>query len=498
MDFLDPKQERAHTIRLLVGYILIGAAIFIATIILLYQAYGFGLGKNGQVVQKGLVFVSSQPKGSQIYVNNKLYTSTTNTRLPLDEGNYSVEIRRDGYHPWQHRIAVQGGVVVHYDYPMLIPNTLSPVAVHNYAAAPMLVTQSPDRRWIVAQQSGLSLGFDVYDLRDPKKVTENTKAMTLPASVVSAASSADQSWKISEWSTDNIHVILEHTYSGGSEYILVDHEQPDKSVNLSRTLNLGAGQVLSLRDKKYDKYYIFDPAARTVNSQTLSDPTLVPMLTNVLAFKSYGSDMLLYATDVGATSGKVATMLKDGEVTYKIREIGVGGPFLLDLAQYSGDWYVAVAASSDNRAYVFKNPQAVRKADILPNLVPVQVLRVTAPNYLAFSTNTQFILLENGQNMAVFDAELEKNYTYSATAPLDAPQAHATWMDGDRLMYVSGGKTEIADYDNTNVHALVAANPAYLPFFDRDYRNLYTLTPAAATTGQSTLTATPLLTKADQ
>jgi hypothetical protein len=62
MDYLDPSKERAQTIRLIIGYILIGVAILIATLILLYQAYGFGINKEGQVIQSGLVFMSSQPE----------------------------------------------------------------------------------------------------------------------------------------------------------------------------------------------------------------------------------------------------------------------------------------------------------------------------------------------------------------------------------------------------------------------------------------------------
>lgn len=498
MDFLDPNKQRAHMVRLIVGYILIGTAILIATIILLYQAFGFGLGKQGEVVQNGLVFVSSQPQGAQVYIDNKLYKDTTNTRFQLPEGDYAIEVRREGYISWKRRVEVTGGSVARYDYPLLVPQSLTPSPVRTYQTKPEFATASPDRRWLLVQQAGSAVGFDVYDVRDPKKIPDKLRSITLPASVVTASTAAGQSWKLTEWSTDNVRVVVEHAYNGGSEYILIDHQNPENSVNLTRALNLQPGQILSLRDKKYDRYYIFDPAAKSVAAAALSDTTPVPVLMGALAFKSYGSDMLLYATDVGATPGKALTMLKDGDVTYKIREIGGTGPYLLDLAQYSGDWFVAVSASGDNIAYVFKNPQAVRKAGKVQNLVPARLLRVTAPNYLAFSSNTQFIMLENGTNFAVYDAEMDKGYTYAAAAPLDAPQTHAAWMDGDRITYVSGGNVVIFDYDNINSRTLVPASSSYLPFFDRDYRYLYTITAPAPAAGQSTLAQTSLLTANDR
>ncbi len=42
MDYLDPKKQFRHHIILFTGYILIAIAIVIASLILLYQAYGFG------------------------------------------------------------------------------------------------------------------------------------------------------------------------------------------------------------------------------------------------------------------------------------------------------------------------------------------------------------------------------------------------------------------------------------------------------------------------
>mgnify|MGYP000350745538 CR=1 FL=1 len=498
MDFLDPRKQRAHTIRLIVGYILIGLAILIATAILLYRAYGFGLDKDGEVVQSGLIFVSSQPDGADIFLDNKLYKDTTGARLQLPEGSYAVDVKKDGYRTWRRSVAVAGGSVSRYDYPLLIPNTLTPTALKNYAAEPGFASQSPDRRWLIINQPGAVLNFDVYDLADPKKVSEKAKNFALPAALISSAGTGNHSWKLAEWSTDNRNVVLEHTYAGGIEYILVDHEQPERSLNLTRSLELTAGQVLSLHDKKFDKYYVFDPAAKTVSTTSLDENAVqTPVLTNALAFKSYSKDILLYATDAEAPAGMVTTMLRDGDVTYKLREMGSGAPYLLDLARYDDDWYVAVGASIDNKVYVFKNPQAVRKAARVQNLVPVQILRVTAPNYLAFSSNTRFVMIENATSFAVYDAETDKGYTYTTPQPLDAGQAHATWMDGHRLTYVSGGKSIIFDYDNLNAQTLVASSPAFLPYYDRDYRYLYTFTPPAAN-GQSILTGTSLLIEQDR
>jgi hypothetical protein len=142
MDFLDPKKTFRHTILLISGYILIGIAIVIATIVLLYEAYGFGLGKGGSIIQNGLLFVSSQPHPASIYVNGKLNKSSTNTRLTLPEGIYSLKLTRTGYRTWSRSIEVDGGTVEDFDYPLLVPTKLVTTKIKTYSSLPGLVTQS--------------------------------------------------------------------------------------------------------------------------------------------------------------------------------------------------------------------------------------------------------------------------------------------------------------------------------------------------------------------
>ncbi|HSH55858.1 MAG TPA: hypothetical protein VK983_03460, partial [Candidatus Limnocylindrales bacterium] len=230
------------------------------------------------------------------------------------------------------------------------------------------------------------------------------------------------------------------------------------------------------------------------------DAVRQPIVNGLLAFESYGSDKILYVTETGAANGKVNTMLLDGETTYKIREHPAGSSYLLGLVRYDGNWIVTTGAAADNRVYVYKNPQAIRKAGKQEFLVPLRVLKVQSPNYLAFSSNTQLLMVQGGNAFATYDIENDRSYDFTTTEPLDAPAQHATWMDGHRIVYVSGGKLVVFDYDNTNRRTIAIMNAGTLPFFDRDYRNLYVLRTDAGAPGapsKTVLSGTSLLTPAD-
>src|SRR5665213_1663213 len=98
MDYLDPRKELEHRTILMVGYVCVAIAIVFATVILVYEAYGFGLGKNGTVIQNGLAFISSQPSPAQIYMNGVLNKARTNARLVLPANTYQIRLARPGYH----------------------------------------------------------------------------------------------------------------------------------------------------------------------------------------------------------------------------------------------------------------------------------------------------------------------------------------------------------------------------------------------------------------
>lgn len=493
MDYLDPKKRFRHHVMLYVGYVLIGIAIVIGTLILLYQAYGFGLGKNGDVIQNGLFFFSSQPNPADIYVNGAKKSVETNTRLSLPADIYNIRLQRDGYRTWQRTIALEGGSVQHVDYPFLIPNNLSPKKVQTYAGPPSLTSQSPDRRWLLVGRPGALASFDIYDLKNP---TKPVQALAIPAALLSKPNGGSESWGLSEWAADNKHVVLQHLYGGKTEYILVDREDPAKSINLNVALALDSAQ-LALRDKKYDQYYVFDAAAGVLRTVSLKTPAPLPLLDHVIAYKSYGDDTVLYATDSDAPAGKVQIRLRIGDKTSIIRTLPAGTTYLLDLAKYDGDMYVAAGAVNENKLYIYKDPVGQLNANPGRALAPLQVLRVTAPDYLSFSDSAQFIVIEHANEFSVYDIENELSFHYYSPFTLDPPQTHADWMDGNRLTYVSGGKLAIFDYDNANRQTLVPASSQYKPAFTPNFKFLYTVAPAAVN-GQSELYQTPLLTPADQ
>lgn len=477
MDFLDAAKMRRHARMVYVGYFLIGIAVLGIALVLLFQSSGFKVTKNGDVIQNGLVFSASTPSGAQIYIDGKDSHFATNKRLVLPSGQYVLQYRKTGYYPWTRSLNLMGGTVNRYDYSFLFPRNLETSSINNYDLAPTLSTQSPDRRWLLVQSAASNREFSLYDLKD---LTKSPIDLVLPDSVVEDSTTT---WRLVEWANDNRHVLLSYLNAAGvSEFILLDRQDASQSLNLNKSLALNPAQI-RLHDQKYDQYYLYDKASATLSTASLDQPQPLRYLEHVLAFKPYAADQMLYVTDdtqkQSTADTQLAVKLLDGEQTYTIRKILPGNTYLLDMAGYSGDMYIAAGVDTENKVVVYKDPIDKINNPNIGVAVQAATLKVTSPDYLAFSTNTRYVMTEHGNNFSVYDAEVDKTYTYSFKQPLDAPlaQQHASWMDGNRLTYVSGGKLMVFDADQTNRHLLMSASPNYQPAFTPDYKRVVTFAP---------------------
>ncbi len=487
MDFLDPQKQKRHAIRLAIGYAIIGLVLVLATTILLYQAYGFGIDRNGKVIQNGLVFVTSQPNGADIYLNGKRYKDRTNTRVTTPAGQYIAEVQKSGYRTWKRVITVEGGFVERFDYTFLFPTKLATAVTKQYDTVPVLATQSADKRWLLVGAETPN-SFDLFDLNADKPAA---KVVSISDDIL-AAGSTTTGWQTVEWAGDDRHVILKRTYqknaTEGSEYILFDRQAPEQSQNLSVLLGFAPTKI-EMRGHNYDQYFAYDQNSGELFTATLKKPTPQAYIDKVLNFETDGNTVL-YATEQGAPTGKALIRMRSkDDPAYTLREVPSGSSYLLALASYNGNPIVGAGAASEDKVYVYRDPLVQLRDDSKPTLVPIEILKVANPTYLSLSPNARFIMAENSDHIAIYDVETDKGYAYQAKTTPDAPQTHAVWMDGFRLSYVSAGRLAVFDFDGANPQALSPASPNYLPFFAPDYKNYYTVN------AQNALTTTALRVK---
>lgn len=88
-----------------------------ALLILFAKGYQFS---GRKVIQTALINIESDPKGAEIYVNGSLIGNSPKQIDGLDEGEYDIILKKEGYTEWQKKVTVVKGVVTNL-YPTLFP-----------------------------------------------------------------------------------------------------------------------------------------------------------------------------------------------------------------------------------------------------------------------------------------------------------------------------------------------------------------------------------------
>lgn len=470
MDFLDPRKQKARRNRLIIGYFLVAIVISLATVILVSGANGIGFDtKTGQIVEKGLLFVDSQPGGATITLNGKVQSSKTSARFNLPAGIYKMTLSKTGYHSWSRSIVLYEHTIDRYVYPFLFPQKPQMTQLKLYPAAPTLLSQTPDRHFLLVAEPGLTgLIFDQYDTGD---LAAGSQELSLPKDVATGDTSP-ATFKEVEWSSDNKHLLLQHATAAGSEFIVFDRTDPTKSFNVNKMFNVAPSEV-KMRNKKVDQLYIYDASAQTLQVGDTGQAILAPVfLRHVLAFKPYGDSLLTYVTDSGMKAGYVQARIWDNGKTHSLYSFTAGKYYLIDSAQFQGHWYYVAGSDTASRIAIFKDPIDSINNPTYGKAVPLLSFVLPGADKLSFSDNTRFIGLQSGQKFAVYDIETASPYYFTVKAPITAP---LHWMDGHRFIGQTGNNVYVSDFDNSNVVEVTPTIYDQGAFFSRDYQQMITV-----------------------
>ncbi len=474
MDFLDPRKRRAYHIRLIVGYILVAIVIGLATVIIVYGANGYGINtKTGQIVQNGLLFVDSTPGGTEIYLNGVDRNTTSSARLVLPAGNYTLTLKKNGYRDWSRHFVLSEESVARYIYPFLFPVKPQITNLKTYQTNPGIMTITPNQHWLLVennQASSQTVVFDQYDTTTLDRTSPDVTQLSIPAAVLTNYS-ADSKLTEVEWSTDNNNVLLQHTYAGGTEFIVFNRDRPDQSFNVNKFFNLTPTKV-SFFDKKADQLYLYSQPDGSLRLGDVSSQTLEPvLLKNILAYKPYGKDLISYVTATGEPSGMVAARIWNSGKTYKLNEFSAGSYYLVDAAQFQGHFYYAAGSDTSDRINIYKDPMNSLQDPAIGKALPLLALNDPGAQKVGFSNNARFIGVENGQRFAVFDIETISTYQYPISQTLSG---NMSWMDGHRFIGQADGKVFVMDYDGTNSQLVTPTNWMDGALFNANYQHMLT------------------------
>lgn len=103
--------------RQIMAVLFILAFFALAPIVVLWaEGYRYDFSKN-RFLKTGVFFIESKPTKADIYLNDKKQSDKTPTRLKyVLPGNYTLQVKKDGYQTWQKKLPVYAGQTTFAQY----------------------------------------------------------------------------------------------------------------------------------------------------------------------------------------------------------------------------------------------------------------------------------------------------------------------------------------------------------------------------------------------
>lgn len=109
--------NKSDTVIRYIGFYISLALYFILLPIVLSYSLGYKIDFHRfKIYKTGIISLSSTPAGASIYINGRVYPDITPARIEeLKPGTYSVEVKREGFYPWQKSLSVIPNMVTRAD-----------------------------------------------------------------------------------------------------------------------------------------------------------------------------------------------------------------------------------------------------------------------------------------------------------------------------------------------------------------------------------------------
>jgi PEGA domain len=485
MDYLDPKKKNQHKKRLMIGYGLMAIVIVLMTLILQYIAGGYFIDKNGQLIQNGLLYITTEPGDATVFLDGQKQRDTTESRLVIPAGNYTVEIQKPGYRPWSQKVEVEGAGVRRLFHPRLFPEKITTNIAQTFEAGPRLVAQSVDRKFIFANFASNPSQLLFYNT---ESISNEPSIVDLPLQLLPTEVDNGELSFI-EWSDDNKYLLISYRVEEKVWFIVLNREAPAESLIVNNVIAKDPTKI-SLINRKFDQWHVFDKSSATLSRASRSAGAALEVeVTTVIDYRTV-EDLVLYATPSDNFPDKTAFKIREKGRTYLIREISSSDSHLFDIARLGNAWLVAIASPSESKTYVYQNPTVyLRNKPDKKTPVPTTILKLAKPFELSFSTTANIVMVRNDSNFSVYDFENEENTSFELGIPLNNKQK-LRWMDGHHLVAVQSGRINVFDYDGSNIQSLTDGQSEFGAFFDSDYKTLFAFD--GSTSGLMTLTESSL------
>lgn len=432
---MDPINSRKQSIKVIASEAIMVIAVIITVIILALLVSGYWLNSNFEVERGGMLQVSSLPTGANVEIDGQAssWLERTNSSKILSSGEHSIVLTKDGYDSWSKVINIAEGLLYRLHYPRLFLNdrTLEPLFdIANYTSASV----SSDHGAILlmngtTEWAYLNLDSDKPSLRklDISKLFSTT-SVAEDAKVGLFTGHIDQI----DWDFDASHALIKATDDNASEWVLLDVNNVDKSVNLTKEFGANFSRIEILDN---NSNHLLAVQNHNLHQIDLPGRLISAVLVdNIIDYDHYNNEVVFSAY----------TQESSDEKSYYVGYFKVGDNKPDTLTSTTLPAKVAISKFYDSKYITILEGQTVfvHQKDAFDEALAKYEIGFS-PDLVEVGHDGEFLLFVRDHEIATLDMEANLVREWDIERPFG-------WLDNDMLYAVSDGKLIVYDFDGLN------------------------------------------------
>lgn len=459
-----PSKRRQTLLRVAVySAMTTGVIIFVAFLVFIMLGYRFNR-DTSTIQQGGLVQFASRPSDVNVMIGSAKLGDLTPSKITMNPGTYPVTMSLQNYRPWTKSVDVRAGEVLWLNYAQMTPNDIRTDTVDSFESlAGVKSSPNGDRFAVITDATKPVVTYVDVTGDQPRRTT-----LTIPSEFI--PSDKTPTFSLGEWANDSDRMLVNMSYDGITERIVLDRREVKRTVNISKSYESDIVEVvfdprsserLIVRSSKGDVRTI-DTASESLSS------VIAPSVTSLAL---YGSDALLLvqSTPEGAQSvGYVSLGRSDVRV---LRTVQSTEPTRIAIGKYFSEPYVAI--STGTKLEIFKAKSLPSSESDAP-ISMASAYTTTLPanvDYLAIRSGGRFVTAQYAGGLQTYDIELSKQTLTSFKAPVSG---ELRWLDKYHFYMTTGSNLEVMEFDGANAQTITSLSPQFDAVQSDDGAFIYT------------------------
>jgi hypothetical protein len=383
-------------------------------------------------------------------------------------------VTKTGYEDWNRTLNLEAGTLTWLDYIRLVPKSRTPQTVANYSSL-VSMKASPDLRSLLVQERADVPTFQLVDLRSEQI---RSTSLTLPANAYSEAGipGVAHTFVIDRWNNGGRYALVKHMYRDQVEWLVVDTENVDQTINITSVLSVGFKDVRFAGTNGRTLYGLTNDGV--VRKIDLSNATLSrALITNVDSFDMYETSILSYVgTDPADSTVRVAGVFRDGDENAHIlrRVDSLDIVVKIAVGRYFGDDYVAIAEGSE--VSILKGDYPTSSSEEATSLKDFATLELPAAvTHLTLSPDSDYVVAQAGTAFMSYEIEHRRLTAGSITAAEGIAATPLRWLDNAQIWNDDAGLLMMRDFDGSNAYAIMPVASGFDATLSQNGRFFYSI-----------------------